>query len=649
MPKIIDFGVAKATRRAAHREDAAHAVRAVDRHAGVHEPRAGGVIGHRRGHARGHLFTGRGALRGARRGSCPSPAPSCSAWAGRSWPGASARPTPRHRASGWPPPPRRSRAIARRRSSERSLLRREIAGDLDAMATKAVERDSAAAVTPRPPSCRPTWGDTSSGSRCSPAGPGWAPGFRGMSAGTAPASPATAGLLLVVLQLGFSASLAVQLRRATRTAGDLHPLVASARSNEEAQQKEHSTRLLTHRTHQTLVVPLGSRRCTAPDVVGWKAARLARLVEEASRNQAPFRVPPGVVVTAAALLEHCARNRIRTDAAPAAVAAAIRAGTLAPPLTAALELAGRHLGGGPFAVRSSAVAEDRADGSMAGLLETYLGVATADLASRLRDCWASLYSPRAQSYLHRSGGSARSTELRMGVLVQRQLAPRWAGVLFTVDPSRRAGDTMVLEWVEGLGEALVWGSVTPARLLLSRRSPLVPGATPPPCPRPSLEGPARPGPARRTTVWRATRPRVVRGRRRAAPPAGAPGHRIRRSWDERLVERQRGRELSRRAAAPSPGPWSTGSGAGTSSPWRSDCGCPSRAAPRSGRCSTTCSASTAGGCTQPLELVPDVRTASRRTELAPVLRSLHRPAGALRRTGEKPTSLPCRRGGWSRR
>lgn len=226
--------------------------------------------------------------------------------------------------------------------------------------------------------------------------------------------------------------------------------------------------------HQTLVVPLGSRRCTAPDVVGWKAARLARLVEEASRNQAPFRVPPGVVVTAAALLEHCARNRIRTDAAPAAVAAAIRAGTLAPPLTAALELAGRHLGGGPFAVRSSAIAEDRADGSMAGLLETYLGVATADLASRLRDCWASLYSPRAQSYLHRSGGSARSTELRMGVLVQRQLAPRWAGVLFTVDPSRRAGDTMVLEWVEGLGEALVSGSVTPARLLLSRRSPLVP-------------------------------------------------------------------------------------------------------------------------------------------------------------------------------
>jgi pyruvate,water dikinase len=67
----------------------------------------------------------------------------------------------------------------------------------------------------------------------------------------------------------------------------------------------------------------------------------------------------------------------------------------------------------------------------------------------------------------------------MGVIVQRQLAPRWAGVLFTVDPSRRAGDTMVLEWVEGLGEALVSGRVSPARLFLSRREPRLPDQLPP--------------------------------------------------------------------------------------------------------------------------------------------------------------------------
>jgi pyruvate,water dikinase len=233
------------------------------------------------------------------------------------------------------------------------------------------------------------------------------------------------------------------------------------------------------RSSHGLVVPLGSRRCTAPGEVGWKAARLGRLVEESARNEAPFRVPAAVVVTTAALVEHCARNGIRTDDEPEAVAAAIRAGEIAPRLTGFLEVAGRHLGGGPFAVRSSAVAEDQADGSMAGLLETHLGVTTADLGTRIRDCWASLYSHRAQSYLRRTGDLAPSTDRRMGVLVQRQLAPRWAGVLFTVDPARRTGDTMVLEWVEGLGESLVSGSVTPSRLLLSRRSPHLPEDLPP--------------------------------------------------------------------------------------------------------------------------------------------------------------------------
>src|SRR5215468_2315298 len=96
-----------------------------------------------------------------------------------------------------------------------------------------------------------------------------------------------------------------------------------------------------------LVVPLGSRRCTAPDDVGWKAARLGRLLQENARNEGSFRVAAGVVVTSAALLEHCARNRIRTDDEPQAVAEGIRRGEVAPRLIAMLELAGMHLGGGP--------------------------------------------------------------------------------------------------------------------------------------------------------------------------------------------------------------------------------------------------------------------------------------------------------------
>ena len=233
-----------------------------------------------------------------------------------------------------------------------------------------------------------------------------------------------------------------------------------------------------HSAGGTLVMPLESRACVAPAEVGWKAARLARLVQERSPHQPRFRVPAGVVVTTGALVEHCARNRIRIDGDPELVAAAIRKGDLSRRLIAALREATARLGDGPFAVRSSAVAEDDAEGSMAGLLETYLGVTAADLAPRLRDCWTSLFSQRARSYLRREGASRRNPELRMGVIVQRQLAPHWAGVLFTVDPTRRGGD-MVLEWVEGLGEVLVSGQVSPARLLLSRRNPQLPDHLPP--------------------------------------------------------------------------------------------------------------------------------------------------------------------------
>jgi serine/threonine protein kinase len=42
VPKVIDFGIAKATDQAADRQDPVHAVRAVHRHAGLHESGAGG-------------------------------------------------------------------------------------------------------------------------------------------------------------------------------------------------------------------------------------------------------------------------------------------------------------------------------------------------------------------------------------------------------------------------------------------------------------------------------------------------------------------------------------------------------------------------------------------------------------------------------
>ena len=65
VPKVIDFGVAKATAPAADREDAVHRVRPDGRHARVHEPRAGQLQPARHRHPQRHLFAGRAALRTA--------------------------------------------------------------------------------------------------------------------------------------------------------------------------------------------------------------------------------------------------------------------------------------------------------------------------------------------------------------------------------------------------------------------------------------------------------------------------------------------------------------------------------------------------------------------------------------------------------
>ena len=58
VPKVIDFGIAKATNQRLTEKTLFTAVRAVDRDAGLHEPRAGGDerSGHR--HAQRHLRPG---------------------------------------------------------------------------------------------------------------------------------------------------------------------------------------------------------------------------------------------------------------------------------------------------------------------------------------------------------------------------------------------------------------------------------------------------------------------------------------------------------------------------------------------------------------------------------------------------------------
>ena len=130
-------------------------------------------------------------------------------------------------------------------------------------------------------------------------------------------------------------------------------------------------------------------------------------------------------------------------------------------LAAAITLALTQLGEqGPYAVRSSATAEDLPTASFAGQQDTYLNiVGPAAILQHISRCWASLFTERAVTYRLRNGVDHR--EVHMAVVVQHMAFPDAAGILFTADPVTGNRKVAAVDASFGLGEALVSGLVNP--------------------------------------------------------------------------------------------------------------------------------------------------------------------------------------------
>jgi pyruvate,water dikinase len=121
----------------------------------------------------------------------------------------------------------------------------------------------------------------------------------------------------------------------------------------------------------------------------------------------------------------------------------------------------------PVAVRSSAIGEDSADASFAGLQETYLWVrGPAGVCESVRNCWASLFSPEAISYRAEHAGAEQSAA--MGVTVQRMVDAEVSGVMFSCNPVSGDPSTIAIEASWGLGLAVVGGEATPDTYRLSK-------------------------------------------------------------------------------------------------------------------------------------------------------------------------------------
>ncbi|HBU06646.1 MAG TPA: hypothetical protein DEB09_01020 [Candidatus Magasanikbacteria bacterium] len=118
------------------------------------------------------------------------------------------------------------------------------------------------------------------------------------------------------------------------------------------------------------------------------------------------------------------------------------------------------------AVRSSATAEDGAVASWAGELETYLNTTRENVIEKVKNCWSSLFTPRAIFYRHEQ--KLIDHYVSVAVVVQKMIQSEISGIAFTVHPVTEDYNQMIIEAGYGLGEAIVSGQITPDSYVVSK-------------------------------------------------------------------------------------------------------------------------------------------------------------------------------------
>lgn len=206
---------------------------------------------------------------------------------------------------------------------------------------------------------------------------------------------------------------------------------------------------------------------------GWNLARLARY---------GFPVSDGFVIEATAYRDALAPHhaiveeagRITDATAPGADAllARLRAGieamTLPSPLRDAIAGALTDHNLDRVAVRSSAVAEDGAEASFAGMHRSFLGVrGLEDIERAVVGCWASLWTPHAVAYRRKMNVSDEDAACAVVICAMvGDPEPQCAGVAFSADPQTGRQSVVVVDAAPGIGENVVSGRVNPDRFVV---------------------------------------------------------------------------------------------------------------------------------------------------------------------------------------
>ncbi|MDQ4096016.1 MAG: PEP-utilizing enzyme [Actinomycetota bacterium] len=212
------------------------------------------------------------------------------------------------------------------------------------------------------------------------------------------------------------------------------------RARTDARGRPHLREEIAPATGTRFAIALDEATATDPRITGAKAAALAR----ASAMGLPTL--PGFVVTTEAVGDLLERGRFRPEAD-----ARVR--------EAWASLSQR--GSVSLVVRSSSVAEDGSESSMAGMFTSVTNV--MGLEAFLA----------ALSEVAHSARRPNEAVLPMAILVQPFLASDSGGVLFGVDPVTGSDDHLVVAAIEGPPEDLVSGRVQGSRYVLTKSGRLV--------------------------------------------------------------------------------------------------------------------------------------------------------------------------------
>ena len=241
-------------------------------------------------------------------------------------------------------------------------------------------------------------------------------------------------------------------------------------------------------TASAVVEPLSRLRLADADRAGGKGANLGEMLG------AGFPVPDGFVVLADAFRAAMQAGGVDAELGrlhretlvalrhgshfPAdtvglgcrRLQAAVQRAGMPPAQVAALSAAYRRLGADvPVAVRSSAIGEDSAETSYAGMNASFTNVRGADaLATAVVECWASAFAPRSVTYRAEHGNEEVPD---IAVVVQVMVPADKAGVAFTADPVSGRRDRLVVEAAWGQGEVVVSGRAEPDTYVLDADGP----------------------------------------------------------------------------------------------------------------------------------------------------------------------------------